>query len=93
MQNGAGGDVALALGEHVIIYSQAANDKEHTQRAPTATKEFNATHERNERITRPIAPTLQWRLHAPVPLQVGTIAQPPHRPEQHLDLSQTCCPS
>jgi hypothetical protein len=93
MQNGAGGDVALALGEHVIIYSQAANGKEHAQRAPIATKEFNTTHERDECITRPIAPTLQWRLHAPVPLQVGTIAQPPHRPQQHLDLSQTCCPS
>jgi hypothetical protein len=89
MQNGAGGDVALALGEHVIIYSQAANGKKHGQRAPTATKEFNTTHERNERITRPIAPTLQWRLHAPVPLQVGTIAQPRHSPEQHLDLPQT----
>ena len=89
MQNGAGGDVALALGEHVIIYSQASNGKEHAQRATTATKEFNTTHERNERITRPIAPTLQWRLHAPVPLQVGTIAQPRLRPEQHLDLSQT----
>ena len=89
MQNGAGGDVALALGEHVIIYWQAANGKEHAPRAPTATKEFNTTQERDERITRPIAPTLQWRLHAPVPLQVGTIAQPPHRPEQHLDHSQT----
>ena len=50
-------------------------------------KKFNTTHERDERITRQIAPTLQWRLHAPVPLQVGTIAQPRHRPEQHLDLS------
>ena len=93
MQNGAGGDVALALGEHVIIYWQDANGEEHAQRAPTATKEFNTTHERDERITRPIAPTLQWRLHAPVPLQVGTIAQPRHRPEQHLDLSQTWRPS
>jgi hypothetical protein len=89
MQNGAGGDVALALGEHVIIYSDDANGKEHAQRAPTATKEFNTTHERDERITRPIAPTLQRRLHAPVPLQVGTIAQPRHRHEQHLDISQT----
>ena len=89
MQNGAGGDVALALGEHVIIYSQYANGEEHAQRAPTATKEFNTTHERDERITRPIAPTLQRRVHAPVPLQVGTIAQPQHRPEQHLDHSQT----
>ena len=52
MQNGAGGDVALALGEHVIIYWQAANGKEQVQRAPTATKEFNTTHERDERITR-----------------------------------------
>ena len=89
MQNGAGGDVALALGEHVIIYWQAANGKEHAQRAPTATKEFNTTHERDERITRPIAPKLQRRLHAPVQMQGGTIAQPPHRHSQHLDLSQT----
>ena len=89
MQNGAGGDVALALGEHVIIYWQDANGKEHVQRAPTATKEFNTTHEHDERITRQIAPTLQRRLHPPVPLQVGTIAQPRHRPEQHLDHLQT----
>jgi hypothetical protein len=89
MQNGAGGDVALALGEHVIIYWQAANGKEHAQRATTATKEFNTTHERDERITRPIAPTLQRRLHPPVPLQVATIAQPRHSPEQHLDHPQT----
>jgi hypothetical protein len=67
LQNGAGGDVALVLGEHVIIYWQAANGKIHAQRASTATKEFNTTHERDERnttherderITRPIAPSL-----------------------------------
>ncbi len=39
--------------------------------------------------TRPIAATLQWRLHPPVLLQGGTIEQPPHRLEQHLDHSQT----
>ena len=89
MQNGAGGDVALALGEHVIIYSEAAHGKEHKHGAPTATKELNTTHERDERITRPIAPTLQWRLHAPVPLQVDTIAQPQHCPEQHHHHSKT----
>jgi hypothetical protein len=87
MQNGAGGDVALALGE--IIYWQAANGKEHAQRDPTATIQFNSRHKRDMRITRPIAPKLQRRLHAPVLLQGGTIAQPPHRHSQHLDLPQT----
>ncbi len=58
MQNGAGGNVAIALGEHVIIHSEAANGEEHNHGAPTATAEFNKTHERDERMTRPIAPTL-----------------------------------
>ena len=40
------------------------------------------------RITRPIASTLQRRVHAPVLLQGGTIEQPPYRPSQHLDHSQ-----
>ena len=73
MQNGAGDNVALALGEHVIIYSEAANGKEHKHGAPTATTEFNTTRERDERITRPIVPTLQWRLHALVLLQDCTL--------------------
>ena len=89
MQNGAGGDVALALGEHVIIYSEAANGNEHKHGAPTSTKEFNTPHGRDKRITRPIAPTLRWRLHAPVLLQGGIVEWPLLYPSQHLDHSQT----
>jgi hypothetical protein len=77
---------AVALGNHVIIFSQAANGKEHAQRSRPP--QFNTTNECDECITRPIAPTLQWWLHPPEPLQVATIAQPRHRPEQHLDHSQ-----
>ncbi len=33
------------------------------------------------------------QLQAPVLLQGGTVAQPPHRPSQHLDHAETCSPS
>jgi hypothetical protein len=41
------------------------------------------------RFTRAIGSMLQWLLQAPALLQGGTVAQPPHRPSQHLHRSQT----
>ena len=42
-----------------------------------------------ERFKRQVASTLSERLHAPVPLQGGTIAQPLPCLVQHLHLSRT----
>ncbi len=69
MQNGAGGDVALALEEHVIIYSEAANGKE-------LNRHKRIQYRISSRNTAAAAPTGRLPVHTPATLQVGTIAQP-----------------